>query len=436
MRGKAGLIRARRALPTSIPIAGVAILACLLVIGPTGASGETGTSGTGAEPANCPASNPPNQVTLVAGTPQTTTLDTAFATGLQVALTNSDGCAVTGAAGVAVTFSAPSSGASGVFSGSGSNSVTVGSDSTGAVTATTFTANGIAGSYTLTADSQYGSVSFSLANTATGIPARIVALSPTSSRAPVSSRYARPLRVKVLDAGGAPVIGATVAFTLGTAGTTRCGESATAGAGFAAGATEATATTNAGGVAKSPSFTANGATGTFIATATVSSPSSSNGTGGEPGSNGTSGEPIAETSTATGDTTPVSFRLSNIAGRPVRLTAGVGSRQSAPVGGRFPIPLAVTVTDAEENPVPGALVAFSAPGGGPGGRFLIHPRGRRRHHGRTSRRRVDVKTDSCGIAVAPAFTANDHPGGYIVRATARHARPAAFALLNRRRQAP
>jgi hypothetical protein len=43
---------------------------------------------------------------------------------------------------------------------------------------------------------------------------------------------------------------------------------------------------------------------------------------------------------------------------------------------------------------------------------------------------VKVKTDACGIAIAPAFTANDTQGGYIVKATVKHARPAAFALVN------
>jgi hypothetical protein len=43
---------------------------------------------------------------------------------------------------------------------------------------------------------------------------------------------------------------------------------------------------------------------------------------------------------------------------------------------------------------------------------------------------VEVSTDACGIAVAPAFTASDTQGGYIVKATVEHARPAAFALVN------
>jgi hypothetical protein len=43
---------------------------------------------------------------------------------------------------------------------------------------------------------------------------------------------------------------------------------------------------------------------------------------------------------------------------------------------------------------------------------------------------VKVKANACGIAVAPAFTANHQPGGYIVKATVKPARPAAFALVN------
>jgi hypothetical protein len=133
---------------------------------PLPAAGETGPPG-GSGGAACPSSNPPNQLTLVAGTPQTAQLGTAFATGLQVALANSDGCPVTSAAaGVPVTFTAPASGASGVFSTSAANTAVVGADASGTVAAPPFTANTVAGSYTVIASSQYGSVSFSLTNTA------------------------------------------------------------------------------------------------------------------------------------------------------------------------------------------------------------------------------------------------------------------------------
>jgi hypothetical protein len=264
---------------------------------PTGA----GTSPTGTGTSNCPSFNPPNQLTLVAGTPQTAILQSAFATGLQVALTNSNGCPVTSAAaGVPVTFSAPSRGAGGVFSTSGSNTVTVGADAAGSVAAPALTANTLAGSYTVVASSQYGSVSFSLTNTAAG-----VWCSTLDGRAPIS------------------------------------------------------------------------------------------------------------------------------AGEPVKLTTGVGATQSTTAGTTFPIRLAVTVTDAEKHPVGGAEIAFSAPTRGASGRFTLRSSDPHRHRSHLSHPRVvEVETNACGIAVAPTFIANHLPGGYIVKASVEHARPAAFALVN------
>ncbi len=401
-------------------------------VGATGGSPtETGTPPTGTGTSNCPSPNPPDQMTLVAGTPQTAILQSAFATGLQVALSNSDGCPVTSAAaGVPVTFSAPAGGASGVFSTSGSNTVIVGADASGSVAAPAFTANDTQGSYTVTASSQYGSVSFSLTNTAAGIPARIVAIPLKSRSARVTAGFPEPLQVKVLDAEGNPVMGTTVTFTLGTSRAGSCGASASssAGASFTGAGTQASATTGANGLASSPLFTANSTAGSFIATAAVSGKEPSGGSGKE--------NPADSPSDAGSDTTPVSFALANLAGQPTKLAAGIGSTQSTPVGTPFPLRLAVTVTDAQKNPVRGALTTFSAPLAGASGRFagrssIGHARG---PHHRRSRvfhiRTVEVKTNACGIAVAPAFTANDTQGGYIVKATVKYAKPAAFALVN------
>jgi protocatechuate 3,4-dioxygenase beta subunit len=395
----------------------------MLVGGPAFAAVETGgspTEPTGTGTSNCPSSNPPNQMTLVAGTPQTAILQSAFATGLQVALSNSDGCPVTSAAaGIPVTFSAPAGGASGVFSTSGSNTVIVGADASGTVAAPPFTANAAAGSYTVTASSQYGSVLFSLRNTAAGVPARIVAIPLKSRSASVTARYPQPLQVTVLDANGSPVAGTTVTFTLGTGGASACGTSSSASASFAGGGAQATATTGANGVASSPLFTANSTAGSLTATASVSSG------GGGGGGNESAGKGGAPT------VTPVSFTLSNLAGKPAKLAPGVGSTQSTTVGTLFSIRLAVTVTDTQKNPVPGALITFSAPTRGASGRFTVHARGSRHHRGRVSHPyTVRVKTSACGIAVTPAFTANVTQGGYIVKASAEPARPAAFALVN------
>jgi hypothetical protein len=384
------------------------------------AEAESASSGaTGGGP--CPSPNPPNTLALVAGTPQTAPLQAAFATTLQIALANSDGCPVTGAAGVPVSFSAPSSGASGLFSGSGSSAVTVGADATGTASAPTFTADDAAGSYTVTAGSPYGSVWFSLTNTAAGVPARVIAMAPARRSATVTHRYAQPLQVAVLDAAGDPVAGATVTFTLASAaGLGACGASSTASASFVGGAgAQASATTGASGVAGSPQLMANTAAGSFIATAAVSS-------GGGTGTSVSAGAGSAAGSAALG----ASFALRNLAGRPSRVTAGVGSTQSTAAGTQFPVRLAVTVTDAGKNPVPDSPVTFAAPAGGPSARFTIRSRGTRRDRSRISHpRTVKVDTDACGIAVAPTLTAG-RQGGYIVEATAGHARPAAFALVN------
>jgi protocatechuate 3,4-dioxygenase beta subunit len=378
---------------------------------PGGVSG--GSPGEGTSTSNCPSPNPPNQLMLVAGTPQTTTLGSAFASGLQVALTNSDGCVVTGAAGVPVTFTAPGAGAGGRFSTSNSNTATVGADASGSAAAPAFTANGTAGSYTVTASSQYGSVSFSLTNTAAGIPARLTAIPLKRRSASVGTRFAKPLQVKVLDAGANPVAGATVTFTLEPATAGTCGTTAAAGASFAGGGTQATATTDAGGLATSPAFTANTSAGLFTATASLAS-------GGGAGGSENAGKTAAPT------VAPVGFSLSNLAGKPTKLAPGVGSTQSTPAGSAFPIRLAVTVTDAQKNPVPDTLVAFSAPAAD--GLFTLRSG---HHRSRVSyAHTVAVKTGACGIAVAPPFTASRTPGGYVVKATAKPAKPAAFALVN------
>jgi hypothetical protein len=273
---------------------------------PAFAAGEkggesAGSPGVSTTTSACPSPNPPNQMTLVAGTPQTALVGTAFASGLQVTLANSDGCPVTSAAaGIPVRFSAPPGGPSGVFATTGTGSATVGADASGTVLAPPFTANGAAGSYTVTASSRYGTVSFALTNA----PAGVWCLA-------------------------------------------------------------------------------------------------------------------------------LERRASASAGQPVKLTPGVGSTQSTIAGTRFAIRLAVTVTDAEGNPVPGAPVTFAAPARGPSGRFTTRTQNSKKTDSRVSHARsVTIRTDACGIAVAPSFTANDTRGGYVVKASVEHVRPAAFALVN------
>jgi adhesin/invasin len=488
----------RRLLPAAFVAVVVGAIACIGALG-TSPRAMADTSG---QSSACPTPNAPNELILGGGTPQTAQLNTAFGTPLQVALANTNGCPVTSVVGTPVTFTAPSSGASGSFATSGANTVTVGADVSGNATAPTFTANETAGSYTVSATSAYGSVSFSLTNSAAGIPATIAALSP-ALQSTVNTGYAQPLSVRVLDVDGNPVSGATVTFMLGTAGGGAGAGVSDAGADFSDGSAQATATTGSDGIATSPHFTANTTIGSFTATATVANlpapatfplenlpgkgesltalgspkrtamvgrryshglrvlvrdaqgspepgatvtftlgPAGAGAGAGASFAGGTStatatagihgiatspsftagsvAGTFTATATATMTTSTASFTLSNHAGAPATITAGIAAAEATQAGTRFVIALAVTVTDALGNKVPGALVTFTAPASGASGSFATgtHPRS------------VSVRTGAGGVAVAPPFIANSQPGGYVVIASVAHGPRTAFALVN------
>jgi hypothetical protein len=96
------------------------------------------------------------------GSPQSTTVNTSFAIPLTVEVTDINQNPVQG---VIVTFSTPTTGASGAFAG-GVNTATT--NASGNATATTFSANQIAGAYTVTASAPgiASVVNFNLTNTA------------------------------------------------------------------------------------------------------------------------------------------------------------------------------------------------------------------------------------------------------------------------------
>ena len=98
-------------------------------------------------------------ISATAGTPQSTDVNTAFATAMEVTVTESGSPQI----GVSVTFTAPGSGASGTFTG-GSTTAVVSTNSSGVATAPTFTANSIGGTYNV------------IASIGTGLPTATFAL--------------------------------------------------------------------------------------------------------------------------------------------------------------------------------------------------------------------------------------------------------------------
>jgi hypothetical protein len=342
---------------------------------------------------SCPTSNGPNTLMLSSGTPQSARLGTPLASELAVTVANTNGCPLTTPlAGIAVTFSAPSSGPSGTFASSGSNAVLVGTNAQGTAMAPAFTANSLPGGYLVTASSGYGSVVFSLVNTASGVSASIKPVAGSGQSAGVGARYGATLRVVVTDATGAPVGGSTVTFSLGQ------GSAGAAGATFVGGSNQATAVTDATGLASSPGLTANDVAGRFSASATTQ-----------------------------GVVEPALFALDNKPGKGLSLRMRGASRQSATVGDRYPHPLEAVVRNAAGRPVQGTTVTFSLGSGGGGSQAAASPGAS--FVGGSSQ--ATAATDAHGVAMSPLFTAGSTSGSFMATASASGVmRPVSYTLHN------
>src|SRR5579884_932788 len=355
--------------------------------GVAGSYSVAATDDAGDGPASFSLTN--DGLSAVAGTPQTTKIGSPFPTPLQVSVfTGTPGpSAGSPASGVTVTFTAPTSGASGVFSSTNTYTASVQTNAQGLATAPAFTANQTAGTYSVTASASgiSGSAGFLLTNSNAGVSSGVTAYTGSNQSATVASAYSSPLQAQVLDPNGNPVQGATVTFA-SPSGTNP-------GVTFAGGGATATASTNSAGIATSPPLTANTTAGTFTVTASTA-----------------------------GVANPATFSLDNLPGPPASIATGAGASQATPVGTPFPVSLAVTVYDSYKNPVPGTTVTFASPATGAGGVFS--------GEGSTA----TVSTDSSGVAVAPTFTANGTEGGYVVTASVSGlGQMASFSLVN---QAP
>jgi hypothetical protein len=119
----------------------------------------------------------PATLQIVGGNSQTATAGVTFAAPLQVSALGYG----QPTPGVAVTFAAPTTGASGVFGSSGSSGIFA-TGSNGVVTTPSFTANSIAGSYTVTASVGTSVVDFTLTN---GAATCTFTVTPASGVTPV-----------------------------------------------------------------------------------------------------------------------------------------------------------------------------------------------------------------------------------------------------------
>ena len=259
----------------------------------------------------------PATIALIGGTPQTATVNTAFAAALRVNVRDQFGNIVPGAT---VNFAAPVSGASAALS-----SATVITDGLGNASVSV-EANTIAGTYSLSGTSGSATPgSFSLTNSPDA-PASITPLSGTPQTTIVNTAFANPLEVQVKDQYGNPVSNSTITFSVPTTG---------ASGQFS----NATATTNPNGVA-SVNLTANLIAGSFTSSSSVA-----------------------------GVAAPAQFALTNAPGAPASLTALSNTNQSTMVNTAYPEELRAIVRDAFGNPLSNAPVTFTFPTRGASGQF-------------------------------------------------------------------
>jgi hypothetical protein len=200
-------------------------------------------------------SGPATTITATSGTPQSATVGTAYASTLSATVMQGSNPV----SGATVTFSAPTSKASGTFASNGTSTETDTTNSSGVATSTAFTANTVAGSADVGASvsGATSSASFILTNLA-GAPYSIAATSGTPQGAMISTAFANPLVATVYDSYTNPVPGAVVTFTAPATGA-----SGTFANGIVATPYIETDTTDADGNATSSTFTANATAGAF-----------------------------------------------------------------------------------------------------------------------------------------------------------------------------
>ena len=151
----------------------------------------------------------PSSVSVTGGNNQTTVPYSAFAAPLQVTVLDQNG---SGAANAAVTFTAPSTGATGTFS-NGTNTITVQSGG-GGVTSVPFTAGGTRGTFGVTATVPGVSTPATFSETIAGNPTPSISFSYAPTTNPVTYGETLTLSATLKPPTGATTpVGGTVTFS-------------------------------------------------------------------------------------------------------------------------------------------------------------------------------------------------------------------------------
>jgi len=277
------------------------------------------------------------------GTPQSAIVHSQFGANLAVQAFDANSNCISQ---VPITFTVPASGPSATLSATMATT-----DPVTCLAQVTATANGIAGSYNVTATTPNGvSTTFALTNT-TGSTS-LQATGGTPQTASVGAAFTAALQATLLDGKGNPLTGQPVYFSVPAAGAS-------------ASISSTGAVTNSSGVAQ-VTATANGVAGGYSVTATFG-------------------------------TLSATFSLTNAPATVGHIDATGGTPQSALIGTPFVTPLQLVVRDTNGEPMSGVSVNFNAPASGAGANLSSS----------------SALTNSSGIASVTA-TANQTVGNYYV----------------------
>ncbi|MEB3177843.1 MAG: choice-of-anchor Q domain-containing protein [Nostocaceae cyanobacterium] len=307
-------------------------------------------------------------LTTTSGSGQSTTVNTAFANPLEATLTENGFNRPIPSAGIGITFTAPSNGAS-----ASTMNTTLTTNAQGRVSLSV-TANTIAGNYSANLSSgNLTPASFNLTNNP-DVAAIITATSGSNQSTTVNTAFGDPLEATVQDQYGNAVPNASISFT-------------TPSSGASASTTNTTLTTNAQGRVSLP-IRANTIAGNYSA------------------------------SLSSGNLTPANFNLTNNPDAPANISAVGGDSQTTQVGSNFSSPLQARVTDQLGNPLSGISVIFSVPNTGASALFS---------GGGSS---ITTTTNADGIASVP-ISANQVNGSFTTTATVQGVNASAsFSLTN------
>ena len=307
-------------------------------------------------------------ITVFDGNGQSAAVATAYSEPLRASVQDGFGNPV---AGVAVTFTAPASGAGVSFAGS---TTTVTTDSLGIAAAPAATANQTAGTFqvTATAPSAPQPATFNLTNVAAEANKLGYQQQPTKTTA--GQPIAPPVTVQLLDSFGNLVATSGVSVTL---------QASPIASRFRTLAGTASVNTDSNGLATFSNIVINQA-GAYTLEAQ-----------------------------ANGITSAISGAFNVTAGTASSIQASSGTPQTTTILKAFATPLQVTVVDAQNNPVNGVTVSFAAPGSVASATLSAS----------------SATTDASGHASVTA-TANGSAGTYTVTAAAAGAGSAGFILTN------